>query len=65
MYFAYQKSLEEQHTQQIFCNHFSDNTTKAIDSYVSGNGTEVVLPTGYGKSVVYAALPVIFNKQST
>ena len=35
---------------------------EAIDCYVSGNDTFVVLPTGYGKSIVYAALPVIFDK---
>ena len=35
---------------------------EAIASYVSGNDTFVVLPTGYGKSVVYAALPMIFDK---
>ena len=34
----------------------------AIESYISGNDTFVVLPTGYGKSVVYAALPIIFDK---
>jgi len=39
---------------------------EAIQSYISGNDTFVVLPTGYGKSarksVIYAALPVIFDK---
>jgi len=35
----------------------------AIVSFLSGNGTLVVLPTGYiGKSVVYAALPLTFDK---
>jgi len=34
----------------------------AIVSFLSGNDTLVVLPTGYGKSVVYAALPLIFDK---
>jgi len=35
---------------------------EAIQSYISGNDTFVVLPTGYGKSVIYVALPVIFDK---
>ena len=35
---------------------------EAIESYVSGNDTFVVLPIGYGKSVMYAALPMIFDK---
>ena len=30
----------------------------AIVSYVTGNETFVVLPTGYGKSLVYAILPL-------
>jgi len=34
----------------------------AINSFLSGNDTLVVLPTGYGKSIVYAALPWIFDK---
>ena len=35
---------------------------EAIVSYVTGNDTFVVLPTGYGKSLIYAILPVIFDK---
>jgi len=35
---------------------------EAIQSYIAGNDMFVVLPTGYGKSVIYAALPVIFDK---
>ena len=30
---------------------------KAILSFVQGNNTFVALPTGYGKSLIYAALP--------
>ena len=33
----------------------------AIVNFLSGNDTLVVLPTGYGKSIVYAALPPIFD----
>jgi len=33
----------------------------AIKSFVLGNDTFVSLPTGYGKSVIYAILPVVFN----
>ena len=35
--------------------------TKAISSFVQGNDTFVALPTGYGKSLIYAALPYVFN----
>jgi len=34
---------------------------KQRESYISGNDTFVILPTGYGKSVIYEALPVIFE----
>jgi len=30
---------------------------EALMSYISGNDTFVVLPTGYGKSIIYALLP--------
>ena len=35
---------------------------EAILSFLSGRDTMVVLPTGYGKSIIYAALPWIFDK---
>jgi len=35
---------------------------ETIESFLSGKDTMVVLPTGYGKSIIYAALPWIFDK---
>ena len=35
---------------------------KAISSIVEGQDTFVSLPTGYGKSIIYAALPLVFDK---
>jgi len=35
---------------------------EAIESFLSGKDTMVVLPTGYGKSIIFAALPWIFDK---
>jgi len=35
---------------------------EAIKAFVSGKDTFVALPTGYGKSVIYALLPGVFNK---
>ena len=37
---------------------------EAIISYVSGNDTFVVLPMRYGKSLIYALLPLIYNSIS-
>ena len=34
----------------------------AILTYMSGTDTLVVLPTGYGKSLIYAVLPLVYNK---
>lgn len=33
----------------------------AISSFVQGNDTFVALPTGYGKSLIYAVLPFVFD----
>ena len=37
---------------------------EAIISYISATDTLVVLPTGYGKSliIIYAILPLLYNK---
>ena len=35
--------------------------TEAIQSFVSGRNTFVSLPTGYGKSVIFAILPILFD----
>lgn len=34
---------------------------EAITTFVSGKDTFVSLPTGYGKSVVFAILPLLFD----
>ena len=35
---------------------------EAVQSFVSGRDTFVSLPTGYGKSAIYALLPLVFYK---
>ena len=35
---------------------------EAILSFLSGRDTLVVLPMGYGKSLIYATLPLLFDK---
>ena len=34
---------------------------EAIESFVSGKDTFVALPTGYGKSIIFAMLPLLFD----
>ena len=35
---------------------------EAMSSFIEGNDVFVSLPTGYGKSIIYAALPYAFDK---
>ena len=35
---------------------------EAILTFLSGRDTFMVLPTGYGKSLIYAMLPLVFDK---
>ena len=39
-----------------------DKKIAAMTSFLKGNYTFVPLPTGYGKSIIYAALPLAFDK---
>ena len=49
---------------------FSDNTfylkqmlfqVETLKSFISGKDTFVILPTGYGKLVIYGVLPLMFD----
>ena len=42
--------------------HLKDKQVAAMTSFLKGNDTFVSLPTGYGKSIIYAALPLAFDK---
>ena len=35
---------------------------EALTSFLQGNDVFVSLPTGYGKTIIYAALPYAFDK---
>ena len=39
-----------------------DKQTEAVTAFVTGHDTFVSLPTGFGKSVIYAILPSVFDK---
>ena len=34
---------------------------EALNVYISGKDTFVALPTGYGKSIIFAVLPLLFD----
>ena len=38
---------------------------EAIHAFLDGRDTFVSLPTGYGKSLIYGILPLLFDKGST
>jgi len=40
---------------------FKQKQVEVIESFLSGKDTFVSLPTGYWKSVIYAALPLVFD----
>ena len=40
---------------------FKDKQYQAIKSFYLGNDSFVSFPTGYGKSIIYAVLPLVFN----
>ena len=35
---------------------------EAVMTFIQGHDTFVALPTGYGKSIIYAILPLVFDK---
>lgn len=39
-----------------------DKQHKAIKSFCSGRDVFVSLPTGYGKTLIFAMLPLVFDK---
>ena len=52
------RAIEEARNQLGF-NELKDKQLEAIVSFVGGQDTFVLLPTGYGKSVIYSMLPVV------
>ena len=35
---------------------------RVVEAFVEGRDVSAVLPTGYGKSLCYACLPIVFDK---
>ena len=43
-------------------NPLKSKQTESLKAFVSGRDTFVALPTGYGKSIIFAVLPLLFDK---
>ncbi len=46
----------------IGIHHMKPEQTRAMNSILSGKDTFVSLPTGFGKSIIFAALPMAFDQ---
>ena len=57
----FQKAIEEV-TRHMDLRSLKPKQLEAVKSFVSGQDTFVALPTGYGKSVIFAILPLLFDK---
>ena len=55
-----QEAIEDVSRQVGLC--LKEKQFEAILNFVSGRDVFVSLPTGYGKSIIYAILPRIFDK---
>ena len=51
----------EQVTRQIGVQGLKPKQFKAVEGFMSGKDTFVSLPTGYGKSIIFAILPLLFD----
>jgi len=41
---------------------FKTKQIEALLAFISGHDTFVALPTGYGKSIIFGVLPLLFDK---
>ena len=48
--------------QKMNLKSMKDKQTEAIQAFISGQDTFVALPTGYGKSIIFGVLPLLFDK---
>ncbi len=48
--------------RQLGIESLKDKQLEAVLKFVEGHDIFVSLPTGYGKSIIYAVLPLVFDK---
>ena len=56
--FSERQKVITESARVIGINHLKPQQVRAMDSILNGTDTFVSLPTGYGKSVIFAALPL-------
>lgn len=47
---------------QLGFSELKDKQLEAISTFVGGRDTFVILPTGYGKSVIFSLLPLVYDQ---
>ena len=57
----FQEALAEA-TKEVGLVSLKAKQVEAMEAFVNGKDVFVSLPTGYGKSLIYAILPLIYNK---
>ena len=55
------KAIEES-VDVLGLRSLKEHQRKAVTAFMSGSDVFVALPTGYGKSVIFAILPILFDK---
>ena len=58
------KEALELSLQSIGITQLKDKQEEAILTFVRGKDTFVSLPTGYGKSLIFGILPLVFDRVS-
>lgn len=48
--------------QRLGLQELKDKQLEAVSKFVEGHDIFVSLPTGYGKSVIYEILPLVYDK---
>lgn len=55
-------SIIDESVRELGLKSLKEKQEEAVKSFLSNKDTFVALPTGYGKSIIYAVLPLVFDK---
>lgn len=55
------RSIITESAKLLGYDQLKDKQVESIEVFVGGSDAFVSLPTGYGKSVIYAVLPIVFD----